>query len=294
MTPTPQLELHPDADSLNAFVEQALAGSEREQVQAHLAACSRCRQVIYLAQEAAEAAATTWAPAAQAARRSGPWSRNWRWMWIPATAMAAALALVVVFYPRQTTSAPEMANVAPQSEEGAPRRRAPEPPVAEVTHTQAPAASAKTTSGRPNLPASRAAAGESTTEAAPSAQFPAAPNAFTFQTEVSNEKVAPLGSSVAGLAPQPARAQFKPEPAAPSSQTDLQLTGEVVSGNVAPAHTSAAGFRGAAVHGQAYAIQHPLSSEGFVNVLDLDSWRESGIVGFGLYSDLIDCGHNLL
>ena len=50
----------------------------------------------------------------------------------------------------------------------------------------------------------------------------------------------------------------------------------------------------AAVHGQAYAIQHPLSSEGFVNVLDLDSWRESGIVGFGLYSDLIDCGHNLL
>ena len=53
MTPTPQLELHPDADSLNAFVEQALAGSEREQVQAHLAACSRCRQVIYLAQEAA-------------------------------------------------------------------------------------------------------------------------------------------------------------------------------------------------------------------------------------------------
>jgi hypothetical protein len=45
--------LHPDADSLGAFVEGVLPEHERLACLAHLAECSRCREVVYLAQEAA-------------------------------------------------------------------------------------------------------------------------------------------------------------------------------------------------------------------------------------------------
>jgi len=251
MIPTPQLELHPDADSLNAFVEQSLAASQREQVLVHLAACSRCRQVIYLAQGAADTTATKWAPAARRAMQSRPWFRNWRLIWVPATALAAALALVVVFHPRHTASAPEQAKAAPQAEERAPRPATPEPQFVGVANTQAAAAPARPESRNPGLPASRAAGPGSAVMAAPSAPFSAQTNAFTFRDVKSNEKLPPLDASVAGIVQQQAAAQFKPEPTVPSLQIDRQQTVGVVAGNVSPAHTSAAGFRGAAVHGQA-------------------------------------------
>ena len=44
---------HPDAESLNAFLEQALPAPERAQILGHIASCSRCRQVVFLAQQAA-------------------------------------------------------------------------------------------------------------------------------------------------------------------------------------------------------------------------------------------------
>ena len=103
MNSTPQLDLHPDADSLSAFVEQMLGAPEREQVLAHLAGCSRCRQVIYLAQQAA---ADADAPAAQPATQPVSWFWNWRFAWVPAAAVAAALALVVTFHPWHTTQMP--------------------------------------------------------------------------------------------------------------------------------------------------------------------------------------------
>jgi hypothetical protein len=248
MTPTPQIELHPDADSLNAFVEQALAGSEREQVLAHLAACSRCRQVVYLAQEAAAPARV---PAAGPAMQSRPWFKNWRFIWVPATALATALALVVAFYLERPASAPELAKAAPQSEESIARPALPEPPVVGVVHTQTPAAPAKPASRKPGLSASRAVPAESAVMGAPSAPFPAQRDASTFQNQTNNEEFPPLGSSVSGLVPQPATAQFKPEPTAPSLQIDSQRTVGGGAGNVPPAHTSAAGFRGTAVHAQA-------------------------------------------
>jgi len=43
--------LHPDADSLNAFIEGVLPEHERLQCMAHLAECSRCREVVFLAHE---------------------------------------------------------------------------------------------------------------------------------------------------------------------------------------------------------------------------------------------------
>jgi len=43
--------LHPDPDSLNAFIEGVLPEHERLQCLAHLAECPMCREVVYLAEE---------------------------------------------------------------------------------------------------------------------------------------------------------------------------------------------------------------------------------------------------
>ena len=46
--------VHPDPDALNAFVEGALPEHERVECLAHLAECGQCREVVFLAQKAAE------------------------------------------------------------------------------------------------------------------------------------------------------------------------------------------------------------------------------------------------
>ncbi len=128
MNSTSQLDFHPDAESLNAFVEQALPEREREQVLAHLASCGRCRQVVYLAQEAAGELETAGALASQPAAvlpvesRIGSWYRGWRTTWVPAAALAAivGVAVLVQFRHGEThsktapTSGQEMAKVEPQ------------------------------------------------------------------------------------------------------------------------------------------------------------------------------------
>lgn len=119
MKTTPQFDLHPDAESLNAFVEQALPERERGQVVAHLAECGRCRQVVFLAQELAETAATS-----VAARPAGNKSRarfwGWRFAWVPAVALAAIAGVVVVIQVRHIGPVPdsgqEVAKVAPPQE----------------------------------------------------------------------------------------------------------------------------------------------------------------------------------
>jgi hypothetical protein len=144
MNSTPQLDLHPDAESLNAFVEQALGAVEREQILSHLAGCGRCRQVVYLAQAAAEVEL----PATVAASR--PWFAGWRWAWVPAAALAAVAALAVTFYPwpggfrtKHAAMAPEVAKVVPQSEIQAPASVLPEKRSAETARTAIPPATFK-------------------------------------------------------------------------------------------------------------------------------------------------------
>ncbi len=94
-----QLDLHPDAESLNAFVEHALPDGERDQMLSHLAVCSHCRQVVLLAQEAASEQETEKANliAAQEKPRSS-WFTGWRPAWVMATACAAVLALSLPIY----------------------------------------------------------------------------------------------------------------------------------------------------------------------------------------------------
>lgn len=74
---------HPDADSLNAFIEGVLPEHERLQCLAHLAECDRCREVVFLAQEP------------PAAPKPTPIRRPW-FAPIPVLSAAAAACLVVV------------------------------------------------------------------------------------------------------------------------------------------------------------------------------------------------------
>jgi hypothetical protein len=116
MNANSQLDVHPDAESLNAFAEQALAERERGQILAHLAGCSRCRQVVYLAHEAAaEMEPAVAAPAARHERRQESWFRSWRFAWGPVVALAAVVALAYVVHLRRVETVSEMAKVVPQT-----------------------------------------------------------------------------------------------------------------------------------------------------------------------------------
>ena len=51
MSEHPQPGLHPDPDTLNAFIEGVLPEHERLACLTHFADCAACREVVYLAQE---------------------------------------------------------------------------------------------------------------------------------------------------------------------------------------------------------------------------------------------------
>jgi Putative zinc-finger len=116
MNPMTQPGVHPDAESLNAFAEQALAAAEREQVLTHLASCGRCREVVFLAQQAAGAEAD--APVAVALPEPDrPWQRwfaGWRWTWIPATALAGVMGFAVLHHFQNVPTEMEVARNTPQ------------------------------------------------------------------------------------------------------------------------------------------------------------------------------------
>jgi hypothetical protein len=89
--------VHPDADTLSAFVEGVLPEHERVQCLAHLAECSRCREVVFLAQDTPELVLVS-APARQ------------RWLKpMPVLAAAAAVCVAAIaswLYLRSRTGAP--------------------------------------------------------------------------------------------------------------------------------------------------------------------------------------------
>jgi hypothetical protein len=81
--------VHPDADTLTAYVEQLLPAPERQQVLTHLSACGQCREVLALSQaELPELAAQT-------VIQPAPVSR-WRRLLTPAFGMAATVAAMAV------------------------------------------------------------------------------------------------------------------------------------------------------------------------------------------------------
>ena len=87
---------HPSADTLVAFAEQGLRGSERQQVLSHLAVCSACRQTVSLATSAEPVSSAALPLRTQGARF--PMALKWA---SAAAALAVAIGVGVLSYEHQ-------------------------------------------------------------------------------------------------------------------------------------------------------------------------------------------------
>jgi hypothetical protein len=88
---------HPDADQLSAFAEQALPAHEQQQMLAHMANCAMCREIAYLAEEAAlEELPAEHPAAAPTPPASKPWIPRWFSGWNLAWPVGAAIACLIV------------------------------------------------------------------------------------------------------------------------------------------------------------------------------------------------------
>jgi hypothetical protein len=138
-----QHEMHPDAETLSAFTEQALNSKERGEVLAHLAVCGLCRQVVTLAREAAGAEV---AAARHKAARPRAWWRSWGLTLVPAAALAATA--VIAFYVHElaierTSDVAKLEQQQASEKSASPPQASPEPPAhaappAPVTPVDAP------------------------------------------------------------------------------------------------------------------------------------------------------------
>lgn len=116
MNPILQSGMHPDADTLNAFAEQLLPTREREQVLAHMAVCSRCREVMFLAQQGvADEPVIAPAFASTQEKKVGSWLGGWRWAWIPAGALVALIGIAIVLHFRRAETETQMAQNIPST-----------------------------------------------------------------------------------------------------------------------------------------------------------------------------------
>jgi hypothetical protein len=116
MKTTIQSGMHPDAEILNAFAEQLLPAPEREQILAHMATCSRCREVLFLVQRAAAEEQPEAAPVVarvKEARRS--WFAGWRLAWVPVAALAGFVGFAVLQHYRHAAPETQMAGNVSQS-----------------------------------------------------------------------------------------------------------------------------------------------------------------------------------
>lgn len=98
MTANGQHGFHPDAESLSAFSEQVLGERERGEVLAHLAVCARCRQVVALAREAADADNKRAAVPPRKTTAPNAWWKQWRLVWVPTAVVAAFAAASISVY----------------------------------------------------------------------------------------------------------------------------------------------------------------------------------------------------
>jgi len=183
-----QHETHPDAETLSAFTEQALNVKDRGEVLAHLAVCSRCRQVVALARESAGAEV---AAARHVAVRPRVWWRSWGLALVPVAAVAATA--VIAFYVHEQAvertsevakleqqQASEKTETPPQDSSQPPPQAAPPVPASPVEaqpKPQAPANSGSPARSRETEPPGdaprKSAAVPVETAAAPSAASPA-------------------------------------------------------------------------------------------------------------------------
>lgn len=140
MNPTIQSGMHPDAESLTAFAEQLLPAPERDQILAHMATCSRCREVVFLAQRALEEdqpEAAIVLKELPSARRT-TWFDGWRWAWIPVAALATFIGVAVLQHSRHPAESAQMAVNSSRTDalqKTAPSSIAPPPKTAPTTNS---------------------------------------------------------------------------------------------------------------------------------------------------------------
>lgn len=197
----PAGDVHPSPDVLTAFVERALAPVENEEVAHHLAQCAECREIVFLASEAAEqeapvegelvAAASrrvaptpvyaaSLRPAATLANAPRPrWTIRMRW----AVSIAAAAVLVSGVLVLQISRAGSGHNAASMTV--ASNRPAPVSPEAPPTAT---APSSQEASAKPPVPGTLAKAAPHRAMAGPAKKGPA-------QTTVARNAAEPAPSS---------------------------------------------------------------------------------------------------
>jgi hypothetical protein len=222
MTATSQHGFHPDAESLSALSEQALEGRERAEVLAHLAVCGRCRQVVALAREAADAGAVTAAAPPRKAIEPNAWWKQWRLVWVPTAVVAAFAAASISVYIEQAD------------------RHGPNIKVAEQHTTQGAA------------PASAPAPTEQAEAVPPASPAPAPPPAHAAKHAHPAE-----AEQMPAPAPPAVAAQMPPEPSAPepgavdqvevarerpplSGAEEQQAPPELTAGTIRPAYSQPA------------------------------------------------------
>jgi hypothetical protein len=216
-------EVHPDADSLSAFVEGVLPEHERAECLAHLAECSRCREVVFLAQ------------AAPARRR---WLRP-----MPVLAAAAVLCVALLgawLYLRSGTQAPapNMVAQAPQASSPSPDKRvdAPAPrPVVRKRIPRAPRRSQPSPAPVTTPEAARTAPVPPIVESAVSIPPAPQPPPLVVETELASAEVA---SGIFGVVTDPSGASVP--------QATVQLR-QIAGNSTTTARTDVAGqfkFRG--------------------------------------------------
>jgi hypothetical protein len=146
-----QHEIHPDAETLSAFTEQALNAKERDEVLVHLAVCSRCRQVVALAREVVGAEVLA---GRHEAARPKAWWRSWGFTVVPVAAMAATALIAFYVHERAIVRTAEVAKLEqqqpnekaampPQTPEQPPAQAAPPAPATPVDVHASPGAQAK-------------------------------------------------------------------------------------------------------------------------------------------------------
>ena len=153
MTATSQHGFHPDAESLSAFSEQALGERERAEVLAHLAVCRRCRQVVALASEAADAGEVIVAAPPRKTIAPNAWWKQWWLVWVPTAVVAAFAAASISVYIEQADRHERNFKIAEQNptpgatppSTPAPTEQAKVEPPAAATPATAPAHPAKHT-----------------------------------------------------------------------------------------------------------------------------------------------------
>ena len=208
---------HPDADSLNAFLEGALPEHERLECLTHFAQCPRCREVVFLAQEPP--------PASVAPKPTPSWRRWFTPVAVLSGAAACTLVVAVSLYPRHTPVAPAPELVASAK----PRNQVPTPPPAASAQKTAAAPRAEPeTSQAKTKPAARK---NSSTVAQAS---PVSPSAVPLPMMAPN--VAPPSSSMP--APPPPHSEgARMQPALSSDAASSRASASVRPAELGNAHT---------------------------------------------------------